>query len=207
MFYDITRTIGLDTLTFPGDTPLELERLALMSSGDSYNLTAMRASCHTGTHLDAPWHFVDAGARLSDLPLSRFIMRAHVVDATQRSAIGLEAVAGLQLEPGDAVLFKTDNAGLSRAAFSEQVSGLTPALAQHLAQLGVGLAGIDYLSIELGADGTYPVHAILLGAGMLILEEADLSHVPPGTYRLYCLPLRLYQTEAAPVRAVLKTLD
>ncbi len=207
MLYDITRTVGLDTLTFPGDTPLQLTRLALVSAGDGYNLTALSASCHTGTHLDAPWHFIDSGAKLSDLPLSRFILRAHVVDAGAAEEIGPAALAGLSIASGDAVLFKTRNAQLRRDVFCVQVAGLSTGLAQRLVELGVSLAGIDYLSIELGTSGRYPVHEILLGAGALILEEADLSAVPPGTYRLYCLPLRLHATEAAPCRAVLETLS
>lgn len=205
MLYDITRTIGHDTLTFPGDTATELRRVAAIADGAGYNLTAVQMSCHCGTHLDAPWHFIDVGAKLSDLPLARFILNAHVVDAGAEYDIGPEALARLALQAGDAVLFKTRNAFLPRTVCHPQQAGLTAELAARLVELKVSLAGIDYLSIELGRDGRYPVHEILLGAGALILEEADLAAVPPGAYRLYCLPLRLHATEAAPCRAVLES--
>lgn len=205
MLYDITRTIGLDTLVFPGDSAPELVRKALIATGDGHNLTALRLSCHTGTHLDAPWHFIDGGAKLDELPPERFILRAHVVDASQVYSLGPELLAGLALAPGEAVLFKTRNANLPRVFYHEQIVGLSEALARLLVERQAGLVGIDYLSIELGQDGRYPVHEILLGAGALILEEANLRDVPPGIYRLYCLPIKLHQTDGAPCRALLET--
>jgi arylformamidase len=206
MLYDITRTIGLDTLAYPGDAEAELRRVARCSAGDGYNLTALQLSCHSGTHLDAPWHFIDGGAKLDELPPARFMLRAYVVDAGQGYTMGPELVAGLALQPGEAVLFKTRNANLPRVCHHAQIVGLEEALAQRLVELQAGLVGIDYLSIELGQDGRYPVHEILLTSGALILEDADLRAVPPGVYKLYCLPLKLHQTEAAPCRALLETL-
>jgi arylformamidase len=206
MFYDITRTIGLDTLVLPGDAAPEMKRQTLMSAGGGYNLTELRLSCHSGTHIDAPWHFCDDGAKLDDLPLERFILWAHVVDASQGYALGPELLDGLTLHPGDAVLFKTRNDYLPRVCYHEQTAGLDPALARRLVEQQISLAGIDYLSIELGHDEHYPVHEILAAAGVLVLEDLNLRSVAPGTYKLYCLPLKLHQTEAAPCRALLETL-
>lgn len=206
MFYDITRTIGQDTLVYPGDTAPELRPVARCLLGDGYNLTALQLSCHTGTHLDAPWHFIDSGAKLSELPPERFVLKAQVVDASQGYVLNPGLLAGITLQPGYAVLFKTRNANLPRVCYHEQLVGLSEALARRLVEQQVSLVGIDYLSIELSPDGSHPVHEILLSSGALILEEANLSAVPPGLYKLYCLPLKLHATEGAPCRALLETL-
>lgn len=207
MLYDITRVVGVDTLTYPGDPEPAFEQLSRISDGAPYNLTAVNFSCHCGTHIDAPLHFTAQGAALDQLPISRFILRAHVIDTTAVYELKPAVLDGAGIQPGDAVLFKTRNAALPRICYHPQLAGITPLLAQRLVELGIGLAGIDYLSPELEQEGHYPVHQTLLGAGVLILEDADLSAAPPGTYRLYCLPLKLGGAEAAPCRAVLETLD
>jgi arylformamidase len=206
MLYDITRTIGRDTLTYPGDAALAIDHAKSIARGDTYNYTQLHLSAHCGTHLDAPCHFIADGAAIAELPLERFRPSAHVVDTGAARVITAELLAGLELAPGEAVLFKTANALLPRDGFSPEYTYLDVEAARLLAGRGAGLVGIDYLSVDRYGDKHVPVHYILLGAGALIMEEADLRAVPPGRYRLYCFPLRLHETEASPVRAVLEEL-
>jgi arylformamidase len=207
MLIDIARTVGLDTLTFPGDPPARIERVATIGQGSNHNATALSMSCHCGTHVDAPLHFAAGGRSLDQFPLERLICTAHVVEAAWVGVIPAELLDGLALAPGEAVLFKTLNSDLPRDAYRDQVAWLGLSAAQRLVEHGASLVGIDYLSIEVDALGLYPVHRLLLGADVLILEDIDLRAVAPGRCRLYCLPVKLHGTEAAPCRAVLETLD
>jgi arylformamidase len=210
MLIDITRTIGLDTLTYPGDAPPAVQRTDDMARGAAFNGTYLSLSAHCGTHLDAPLHFLPDGAAIADLPLERFWLPALVVDTGPARVITAELAEALEFAPGEAVLFKTANALLPRDRYSMKFVYLDAGAAQVLASRGAGLVGIDYLSVDKAVPRGTPIeqafisHSILMRAGVLILEEADLRQVQPGRYRLYCFPLRLHATEASPVRAVLE---
>lgn len=203
MLFDITRTIGLDTLVYPGDRPHRINRQAAGESGD---LPELELGAHTGTHLDAPAHFVEGGATLDQIPLERFFCRAQVIDGRGRSVLSAEILAGSEIHGGEAVLFRTDNEQLPRERFSADYVHLSVDLAERLIEMQVSLVGIDYLSVDSARGPDYPVHTALLGAGLLILEDCDLRAVRPGRYRLTCLPLRLAGTDAAPCRAMLESL-
>jgi arylformamidase len=131
------------------------------------------------------------------------MLPALVIATGDAAQVEAEHVAGAGLAPGMAALFKTRNGALSRERFSTDFASITPAAAQALVDAGASLAGIDYLSVDPADSTEAPAHHILLGAGLLILEDADLRAVEPGRYTLMCFPLRLHQTEASPVRAVL----
>jgi len=206
MLIDITRTIGLDTLVYPGDNGPVLERAYSMAVGDCCNASRLEFSAHCGTHLDAPSHFTRDGQTIDELPLERFRLAAHVVDTGAAESITPGHIGDLQIDRGSAVLFKTSNGNLPRDKFVAKFVCLTAPAAQALIDSGVSMVGIDYLSIEGEDDPAAPIHQLLLGAGVLILEDIDLRDVTPGRYTLTCYPLRLYQTEASPCRAVLETL-
>lgn len=204
MLIDITRTIGLDTLVYPGDTGPSLLRTASLAAGDTCNATRLDMSAHVGTHLDAPAHFIPGAATIEELPLERFCLSAHVVDTGAVGVILPEHLRGIEITAGDAVLFKTSNGQLPRDGFTNDFACLSVAVAQALVDHGVSLVGIDYLSVERDGDPAVPVHKILLGAGLIILEDADLRKVNAGRYKLMCFPLKLHETEASPCRAVLE---
>lgn len=206
MLFDITRTIGLDTLVYPGDRPHRINRPDGLGGDEGAELPQLELGAHTGTHLDAPAHFVEGGATLDQIHLDRFFRRAHVVDARGRKVLSTETMAGHEIRSGDAVLFRTDNEQLPRKRYSADHVHLSADLAQRLVEMQVSLVGIDYLSVDRADSDDYPVHTALLGAGILILEDCDLRAVRPGRYRLTCLPLRLAGTDAAPCRAVLESL-
>lgn len=206
MLFDISRTIGLDTVSLPNDPEPSLVTSSSLAEGAECSFTELHMHAHCGTHLDAPAHFIPGGETIDHVPLGRFFVRAQVVDTGDIRRIGARVVADAPFKPSQAVLFKTANKNLPRQAYSAEHVDLGLDAAHALIERGAGLIGIDYLSVErLGGHG-YPVHRALLAAGILILEDIDLSVVRPGRYLLMCFPLRLHDAEAAPCRAVLESL-
>ena len=210
---DITRTLGWDNLDYPQDDPVEMERIMDRDRGDVGNSTRLYMSAHAGTHMDAPAHFVAGGSFLEEIAPQRFILEASVVEISG-DEITAEELGKYSWKPGQAVLFKTANADLPRDRFSNDYVALEPAVAEYLVQQGVGIVGIDYLSVDAyrpPAEGDtpgslVPVHEILLQAGCLILEDVNLAGVEPGRYLLVCLPLKYHRSDGAPCRCLLGTL-
>lgn len=204
--YDITIPIHPGMPIWPGDSRVDISPVSQIETGDNANVSHLAMSAHTGTHVDAPYHFIPQGARLDQVPLERFVGEALVVDI-----LGVETVTAADLEaaviPADTrrVLFKTDNSQIwaqGEDRFQEDFVALSPDAAQFLVDRGVLLVGTDYLSIAPFKQSR-PVHQILLGAQVAILEGVDLSRVPAGIYMLYCLPLKLVGVDGAPARAIL----
>lgn len=203
--YDISQVLSGRTPVYPGDPPLELRRVLSFAKGDDWNLTEFSGTVHAGTHLDAPAHRLPDGATLDTFPPERFILPAVVADAGDAPAVGPEALAGVEVGEGEGVLFRTSNSATRRFVAVEGEPppvGIAPAGARECVRRGVSLVGLDAQSVDPPGDER-PAHEILLGAGVLLLEGADLAHVPPGRYTLICLPLRLAGAEGSPTRAVL----
>ena len=194
--FDVSVPIRPGMVTYPGDPKVQMERVVSIEHGDIANLTRLDFGVHTGTHVDAPLHFIDEGTGADALPLELFLGPCEVVDAT-----ATEGEIGPDLVPDhvERVLFKTRNSELwSQDAFDEGFVRIGLAAAQRLVENGVRLVGIDYLSV--GAPET---HQTLLGAGIAAIEGLDLRRIQPGTYSLACLPLRIVDSDGAPARAVL----
>ena len=189
---------------YPGDPPIEVTRVRAIARGDAANLTHLSLGAHTGTHVDAPAHFIDGAATLDEIPLDRMVGEARVLDLRGRAEIDAAALGPHDVGRGEIVLFKTDNSALwSRPGFEEGFTYLTRDAAEHLAACEVKTVGIDYLSVERFGSTGFEVHKILLGKGILIIEGLDLREVGAGTYLLACLPLNLHGVDGAPARAVL----
>jgi arylformamidase len=187
---DVSVPVRPGMITYPGDPEVRLERVSSIGDGDVVNLSRLDLGVHSGTHVDAPLHFVDGGASVETLPLDVLVGPCVVVDGLDTAAV----------PPGaERVLFKTTNSRLwERAEFSEDFVALDAAAARELVERGVRLVGIDYLSI-----GDEEAHRVLLGAGVVAVEGLDLREVEPGEYRLVCAPLRLVGAEGAPARVLL----
>ncbi len=185
------------------DSPIRVEQTLAIAAGDPVNLTEIAFPVHTGTHVDAPRHFVDGAAALDEVGLDPFNGPADVVDATAAELrIGAALVEAVVPADAERVLFKTRSAALwDERRFSPEHVCLDATGAAALARLGVRLAGIDYLSI-----GDEEAHRTLFRAGIPALEGLDLRGVPPGRYRLACLPLSIPGADGAPARAVLYPL-
>jgi arylformamidase len=189
---------------YPGDPVLEVASVRRIAEGDPCNLSLLTMGSHTGTHVDAPHHFLADGPRLGDVSLDRMVGEALVADLRGRRAIDAAALEPVALRPGDILLCRTDNSERWRATeFQRDFTYLTEDAAELLVGRGIRAVGMDYLSIERFGSPDFPVHHRLLGAGIFVIEGLDLGAVDPGRYTLVCLPLRFPELDGAPARAVL----
>ncbi len=194
---DISAPIRPGMVTYPGDPRVTLERVRSIAGGAGYNLSRLDFGVHSGTHVDAPVHFIDGAPAAEALPLDVLIGPARVLDLT--AVERLDAGAFVGVEPAERVLLKTRNSELWELdAFSEDFLALTKDGAEALIAGGVRLVGIDYLSI-----GDEAAHRALLGAGVVAIEGLDLRGIEPGDYDLICAPLKLVGSDGAPARTLL----
>jgi arylformamidase len=205
-YYDISLNLSSETVRWVAAPALEFMERRRINRGDATNASAVTMSVHSGTHVDAPFHFVPDGATIDALPLETFIGPAlvHAVDAERY--ITEEHVNAIELGGTTRVLFKTRNSGLLRKpAYDPDFVAFSPGAARALVNRGVRLVGLDYLSVA-HADEQVPVHRAFLDHGVILLEGIDLLEIEPGRYELICFPLRLRGSDGAPCRAVLRDL-
>ena len=210
--YDISVAISAETPVYPGDPGVEIAAHASLARGDAANVSLLRLGAHTGTHVDAPAHFIRGARTISELPLDALVGRARVVEVpTGVTAIDEGHVETLVPAGTERVLFKTRNSAFWATGgntFREDFTYLTPAAARSLAAAGLRLVGIDYLSIEKFKSDNFDAHLALLTRNVVIVEGLNLGGVPAGEYELSCLPLKIAggDGDGAPARAVLRTL-
>lgn len=205
-FYDISVMLGLESIDYPGDTPYDRKLICSMDSGDAYDLSSLSMSAHSGTHIDAPAHFIPGGKTLDQYPVESFMLSAKVVETHGDDLVRPEEFSKVETRPGEALLFKTRNSSSGdcrNGCFSEQFVSLSLEAADLCVERKLGLVGLDYITIEKAGDLSFPVHKRLMAENILILEGIDLSAVSAGRYTLLCLPLKTDGAEAAPLRAVL----
>lgn len=198
---DITVPIRDGMFVYDGDPTVTLTRVKSIEGGEVANISRLDFGVHSGTHIDAPLHFIDGGPSAEQLPLEPLLGPAYVVDATGvADGLDADALRALELPDGaERLLFKTPNSRLwERDTFSHDFVHLTGSGAQYLLDRGVKLVGLDYLSV-----GDPDAHRVLLGGGVVAMEGLDLRAVEPGPYRLICLPLKIVGSDGAPARAVL----
>jgi len=195
---DISVRVEPGMVTYPGDPTVTLERVAALADGDVVNLSRLELGAHTGTHVDAPVHFIEGAPAIEALPLDALFGPARVLDLTAAVRLDSAVFAGVELP--ERVLLKTRNSELwSRGSFAEDALELDGGAARALVDAGVRLVGIDYLSI-----GDEEAHRVLLAAGVVPVEGLDLREVEPGDYELICAPLKLVGSDGAPARVLLR---
>ena len=202
---DISQPVYSGMVVWPGDSEVRVERVLKLENGDPFNLTQCSFTAHTGTHVDAPRHFLPQGAAVDALPLDATLGLCRVVQILDPEAVRPAELPG-DLQPGERVLFKTNNSCTCNELqrFIETFVYVSKEAAKALVAAGVRTVGIDYLSVGGFSRDLTETHLILLGAGIWIIEGLDLSHVEPGRYELACLPLRLVGADGAPARAALR---
>jgi len=205
--YDISLTISPDLPTWPGDPGLELEKFESMDKGAHNNVSRISSSVHLGTHVDAPYHFLNDGSTVEQLPLEVLTGPCYVVQLPD----GIEAITAEVLDRTEItsqmkrVLFGTRNSHLwakGESKFQTDFVAITEDGAEWLVARGIQLVGVDYLSVAPYGDSV-PTHRLLLKAGVVVVEGLNLSNVLRGFYDLYCLPLKLAKCDGAPARAIL----
>ncbi|MBI5566426.1 MAG: cyclase family protein [Chloroflexi bacterium] len=204
--FDITLTISNDLPVWPGDPAVNFYRVADVNNGDVCTLSRLETGSHIGTHLDAPLHFVKGGRTVDQLDLTVLIGPCVVVYVPDATVINAALLDTLDI-PADTrrLLFRTRNSEIwargDNVCHTDYV-GIDPSGAAWLVERGVQLVGVDYMSVAPFADTIVP-HEILLGAGIIAVENLNLSGIEPGNYQLICLPLKLKGGDGAPVRAIL----
>ncbi|MBS1797211.1 MAG: cyclase family protein [Acidobacteria bacterium] len=206
--YDITFPLSSLTPVYEGDPAVEVEVAHSIAKGDAANVTALCCGAHTATHVDAPNHFLEGTRKVDELDLEKLIGRARVV----RIAEDVEAIAPEHL--GDLagverILFKTRNSAFwnePEKGFRKDFTYISPDAARVLADAGLKLVGIDYLSVEKFGSADFATHVTLLEKEIVIVEGLDLREIAAGDYELICLPLKIVSEtgDGAPARAILR---
>ena len=207
----IDATATLDPATTPvyeGDAPMKFDFLKDMRKGDGFTLSAYSMGAHSGTHIDAPMHFIRDGAPIDRVPLEPLIGPARVIDIPD----GVQAIDAAELGRHDwkgapRVLFRTRSSlrkWMSSSTFHRDFAYVAPDAAQLLADAGVRLVGVDYISAEQFGAAAPMTHRILLGKGIPIVEGLSLERVSAGDYDLIVLPIKVAGHEGAPARAILR---
>ena len=206
-FIDISLPISPDLPVWPGDPAVVIERMRAISEGSASNDSRIACSVHTGTHVDAPLHFLDDGVPVAQLPLEALIGPVEVREARDTDVITPGILESFALpEDTRRLLVKTRNSDLwanAGHAFKPDFVALDAQAARWVVNRGIRLVGVDYLSVQRFADKDAATHRVLLEAGVVIVEGLDMRNVEPGRYQLLCLPIKLSGCDGAPARTIL----
>jgi len=197
---DITRPLSEDILIYPGDNAPVFRQ----SHNGQYRVTDLNMSSHTGTHIDAPSHYIRNGETIDTIPLSHIIGKCRLLDVAHAgTSITADHLEG-RLDDVNRLLLKTSFSGIAR--FEKNYPSLTTDAARLITSLDIKCVGIDSPSIE-SCDSDGPVHRELLQRGCIIIELLDLTNVEEGDFNLVALPLRLTGLDGSPARVVLLDND
>lgn len=201
---DVSAPLDASLPCWPGSQPVHFEENLSIRSGDPVDVRTMTLGLHTGTHIDAPSHFLEGGATVDQVPLAKMIGPCVVADLRGHRSISAALLAAQNL-PATAtrLLCLTDNSDGWAPEFDADFVGLSLDGAEWLAANGYDLVGNDYLSVQ-PHGGDDEIHRVLLRQEIVLLEGLMLKHVEPGPYELLCLPMKLVGVEGAPARVLLK---
>lgn len=202
-FIDVSQTLKAGVPVWPGDTEFSYDLAWTKDEGGSVNVGTLTMSTHSGTHIDAPFHFDDEGRKILDLDPAVYAGPARVVEVPENASIGAGKLRGHELEGVSRLLIKTGS-WRERSVFPERITYLRPDAAAFLARRGVRLVGVDVPSVDPLESKDLPAHHALHKNGIHILEGLVLDSVEPGDYELISLPLPLAEADGSPVRAVLR---
>jgi arylformamidase len=206
--YDITVPIRAGMPIYEGDPALNIEPWSELAKGDSANVSFLHFGAHTGTHVDAPAHFIEGANKIDSLRLDVLIGPARVIRVPDDvPEISPEFLQSCDLNNVSRVLFHTRNSGFWNEGFRKDFTHVLPEAAELLVERGVKLVGNDYLSVEKFHSGHHRTHLTFLRNDVVIVEGLNLSGVPAGDYELICLPLKIAggAGDGAPARVVLRT--
>ncbi|MGD7008762.1 arylformamidase [Metabacillus sp. 84] len=200
---DITQPLGPTIGHWPGDTPFSYTTAFTKQQTGSVNIGKITTSLHTGTHADAPFHFLDSGPKISELDIHCFIGQARVIDVSAESIINKEALSRFHLDGAERLLLKTavrSNPGV----FPEKITAIHPDCGPYLKEKGICLIGVEVPSVDQLDSRDMAAHHALYENGVQILENLVLEKINPGDYELIALPLLIEGADGSPVRAVIR---
>ena len=200
---DISRALTPDVAVWPGDQPFAYTWTARIDGGSTVNLSALQLSTHTGTHADAPLHYVPDGAAIDGIPLLQFIGPCLIIDTENSDAITPDHVAVNDKARVPRLLFKTRHSTVADTRWDPDLAPILPETIERMGAQGVVLVGTDAPSVDPSDSKTLDAHRALARHSIVNLENLVLRDVPPGRYQLVALPLKLQGLDGSPVRAVL----
>jgi arylformamidase len=205
---DVSVALHSDMVHWPDNPPVRIERMLDIEHGDAANVSKISMGSHTGTHMDAPLHFVRDGRGLDEMPLDAAMGRARMIEVLDPESIKPSDLRRLEIRGGERILFKTRNSARSwpSRAFLEDFVYVSQEAARYLAAREVLTVGIDYLSVGGFRKDGVETHRALLEAGIWVIEGLDLSEVEPGEYELVCLPVKVERSDGALARAILREI-
>jgi arylformamidase len=200
---DVSVPIYAGMVHFPDNPSIEIDTITHVERGDLCTLSRITMGSHTGTHIDAPIHFLPGGTGADEVPLERLIGPARVIEIKDPLAVTAAELRVHDVDDGERLLFKTSNSERcwKTSQFVPDSVSIAEDAALYLANLNTLAVGIDYLSA-----GSPETHRTLLGAGIVIVEGLNLTGVSQGRYELLCLPLKIPGGDGALARALLKPL-
>jgi arylformamidase len=206
--YDVTIAVSETVPTFPGDPKVQIDLCSAIANGEAANVSELRFGAHTGTHVDAPNHFIEGTRHVSELDLNKLVGNCLVVELGENE-MSVEPGHVEHLENVERVLFKTRNSVFwnePEKGFREDFTYISPAAAKVLVEKGIKLVGIDYLSVEKFGAGSFDTHLTLLEKEVVIIEGLDLREIPAGEYEITCLPLKFTGggDDGSPARTILR---
>ncbi|HSB09337.1 MAG TPA: cyclase family protein [Blastocatellia bacterium] len=202
--YDVTVPLSKELIVYPGDPHVKINRRTKVDEDEAkWNLSRYSFSSHAGTHVDPPFHLLEDGITVDQLPLELLMGRARVVEVTA-PCIDEAVLEEFDFTADARLLFKTRNSYLwSQKNFVKDYVYITPGAASSLVNAGIKVVGIDYLSVDK-FGGEPETHRTLLSGGTIIIEGLDLREIEPGDYEMICLPLKVAGGDGAPARVVLR---
>jgi arylformamidase len=209
--YDVTVPVSHQTPIYQGDPTVKVDLCHSIAAGDAANVSQICMGVHTATHVDAPNHFIEGGTRVHEIEIEKLVGKCRVIELGEDvMAVEPSHVAGLA--GVERILFKTRNSAFwntPEEGFRTDFTYISPAAAKVLADSGMKLVGIDYLSVEKFGSEDFATHITLLEKSVVIVEGLDLREVPAGDYEITCLPLKYIGGggDGSPARTILRTLD
>jgi arylformamidase len=206
---DISVTLKSGMVHWPGDPPLMVKPIHEIAKGADANVSHLSMGSHTGTHMDAPYHFISSGKGIDQLPLDATVGRARVIEIRDRVSIKVNELKAYKIRRDERILFKTYNSEhyWKKKFFVEDFVYISGDAAEYLAKKKIKSVGVDYLSVGGFREDSIRTHQALLKADIWVIEGLDLLKVKPGDYDLICLPLKLSHGDGAPARAIIKAVS
>jgi len=200
---DISQPLNEKVAVWTNDTPFSYKINWSKEQSGSVNVGQIKMSLHTGTHIDAPFHFQDEGEKVADLNVNQFIGKARVVIVKDQEKIDVKALSGLELDSVERLIIRTD-AWVNREVFPSSIPYIDKGVASYLYEKGIFLLGLDLPSIDPLDSKELVAHHEFSNYGINILEGLVLDEIMPGDYELIALPLPITDGDGSPTRAVLK---
>jgi len=204
--FDISVPISNTTHVYKDDIPIQVQKNVSIIDSGSINASTLSMSSHSGTHIDAPFHFFNNGKKIDEIDTEIFIGYTYVIEILDHeSQITTKHLKNIVIPSNiSKILFKTNNSKLwSKNKFQANFTSISINVAEWLISKNIQLVGIDYLSVDSSHTTTFPIHKKLLKNNIIILEGLDLSEISEGIYTLICFPLKITSGDGSPARAML----